>query len=552
MSKFGFSRFRTSRGRLLAILIAVLAPIGGLMAFAAWTNYKFTAASLDRDYALLTANYEGRIRVWIRGIERSLVAAVSGVASLAELDEECQQAVRRIVSGTLGFKALHVALSNGNRCFYSIGPALPEQRVAGYARQALEGGIVYTPVAGPRISDTRLFFSREKDMRDIVFVAQRSPGDGIPGWTATLLVDLEFLGNVIAMGETYRDVVVALILPDRHVVASLGLQAMEAQWQPQAELPTDIRRWSGQGSDGTERIYAIQPIFGRDLSILAAFSVADMQSAWWHFLVLLGMPFLVLASLTVAFLRASDLYIIRWLRRLEGTARARSQLKEVRVDISPSMPSEIRSFSMAFNDMADAEEARRAALQAALDDNRFLVRELHHRVKNSLQVIQSYLAIERRAKQGQSREVLVDAELRVHILSIAYRIALADGVIRPVDLADFLGQMAPLVSNHVFQRGQVASVETAAGPTALDLEKIAALGFLIADVLLRAAKAEPEFKISLVPFADEETQSVEIRADRAIDVGPEPRINRGLCAQLGATPIMDPVKGRIAGWRWRK
>ena len=551
MSKLGFSRFRTSRGRLLAILLAVLTPIAGLMAAAAWTNYKFTAASIDRDYALLTSNYEGRVRVWIHGMERAMVAAVSGVATLADNDQECGQAVRRIVSGTIGFKALHVALANGHGCFYSAAPAMSEARVAGYGQAAVERGIMLIPAAGMRMSEARLFFSQESDMRDVVFVARSTAGDGIQGWKATLLVDSEVLANVISLGEPYQGAQVALIQPNRHVVASRGLRAGVSQWLPQAEIPADAHRWLGTGVDGQTRIYAFRPVLGRELSILAGFDAGEMERARLNFLFLLGMPFLVLASLTAAFVRASDLYILRWLRRLEATARARSQLREVRVAISPSMPTEIRNFSIAFNDMAEAEETRRAALQEALDRNQFLVRELHHRVKNSLQVIQSYMAIERRSKLGEARDALLDAELRVHILSIAYRIALADGVIRPVNLGDFLGQMIPVVVSNAFQNAQQAIVEPMAEPMMLDLEKVVALGFLTADALLRAAKAGPQFCIRLILTDAGGLQSLSLVADRPLNLGEEPRMNRGLTAQLGATPVNGCPGDVVAGWRWR-
>lgn len=551
MSRFGFSRFKTSRGRLLAILLAVLAPIAGLMAIAAWANYKYIAASIDRDYALLTTNYEGRVRVWIRGVERSLVASVSGVATLAGTRDECQQAVRRIVGGTLGFKALRVTFPNGLSCFYSAQDTLGDASVGALARQASETGIPYTPTAGPRIADTRLFFSEQPDMRDVVFVARQPAGDGFEGWEAALVVDSEFLANVIALGEPYPGSLVALILPNRHAVVSRGAGAEGKTWQPKGDLPMDARRWPAQGDDGIGRIYAYRPVLERNLSILAAFDAAETSNAWRNFLIMLGLPILVLASLTIVFLRASDLYIIRWLRRIEATARARSRLKDARVEMSPSMPSEIQSFSQAFNDMADVEQTRREALEHTLAENRFLVRELHHRVKNSLQVIQSYLALERRTRSGAARLAVADAEIRVQILSIAYRLALADGVIRPVSVADFLDQVIPLISNTVFQPGQVALVVPGSSPAALDLEKLVALGFLIADALMRAAEAEEQFLLNLELAAEEDVQVLRIVADRPITLGPAPRLNRGLTTQLGATSIADEAAMVIAGWRWK-
>ena len=536
---------------MLAILLAVLAPIAALMAVAAWTNYKAIASNIDRDYALLTTNYEGRVRVWIRGIERALVASVSGIASLAETPDECQQAVQRIVSGTVGFKALRVTFASGMRCFHSTQTSFQDASVGALARQAIDSGISYAPAAGPRISDTRLYFSEKPDMRDVVFVARRPSGEGIQGWEAALVVDSDFLANVIAIGEPYPGSLVALILPNRHIVVSRGAGAGERTWQPRGDLPSVAQRWPATGGDGIGRIYAYRPILERDLSILAGFDATEMSNAWRNFLILLGLPFLVLASLTIAFLRASDLYIIRWLRRIEATARARSQLTDARVELSSSMPSEIQSFSRAFNDMADAEQARREALERALNENRFLVRELHHRVKNSLQVIQSYLALERRTRSGAARVAVGEAEIRVQILSIAYRLALADGIIRPVNIADFLNQVIPLISNTIFQAGQKAQVAPTPSLAVLDLEKLVALGFLIADAMMRAAEGAEQFVLTLELSAEEDAQALQIVADRSIALGVVPRLNRGLMTQLGAIGIAEGPEFLLAGWRWK-
>ena len=65
-----------------------------------------------------------------------------------------------------------------------------------------------------------------------------------------------------------------------------------------------------------------------------------MERARLNFLFLLGMPFLVLASLTAAFVRASDLYILRWLRRLEQIVHhsTRSDVLEyLRKTVLPAM-----------------------------------------------------------------------------------------------------------------------------------------------------------------------------------------------------------------------
>ncbi|MDP8997133.1 MAG: GAF domain-containing protein [Pseudomonadota bacterium] len=65
--------------------------------------------------------------------------------------------------------------------------------------------------------------------------------------------------------------------------------------------------------------------------------------------------------------------------------------------------------------MAIERERNERKLKAALDRHQFLLREMNHRVKNSLQIVASMLAL-------QSRDV-ADVELEAHLNEASYRVA---------------------------------------------------------------------------------------------------------------------------------
>ena len=199
--------------------------------------------------------------------------------------------------------------------------------------------------------------------------------------------------------------------------------------------------------------------------------------------------------------------------------------------------------------MVEEQEVRQRRLQTALDDNRFLVRELHHRVKNSLQVVQSYIGLSKRDHRDEARLALADAECRVHVLSAAYRFTLADGEMQPVRIDLFLDDVVTMISNLIRSRDQwvTSRIETAA---TLSVDRIIPLGFLVADVASRALRGTPGVRIT-VEVLDVDASAIEVglEVDRDIEHSAPPRLFAGLLTQIEAVQTQEP-HGRSLG-RWR-
>jgi hypothetical protein len=288
-----------------------------------------------------------------------------------------------------------------------------------------------------------------------------------------------------------------------------------------------------------------------DLYVIASFDTALERAARTQFLVLLLAPLLTLVLLSLVYLRAIDRHCIHWLRNIEAAARARTTLSTARAVVAPDMPYDIRSVAEAFNTMVDEQEVRQRRLQTALDDNRFLVRELHHRVKNSLQVVQSYIGLTKRDYRGEARMALADAECRVHVLSAAYRFTLAVGEMQPVRVELFIEDVATMIANLLDPRDNWLStlVDTRA---VLSVDRIIPLGFLIVDVASRGIRSAPglALKLSVVDL-DSETIEITIDADRDVAHSAPPKLFAGLLAQVEAVQSRAP-QGRLLGaWQVR-
>lgn len=541
-----YRKLKSSRSRLVAIMLTVFAPIASLMAVAAWSNLQFTTNAIQRDYALQTNNAVSRLRIWLRGIERSLVTSASALATLEHQATPCADTAQRITRAVSGIDALIVRFSAGNTCAYTPDTtditAITSKAAAGYAFKGV----------GPDVAGARIYLDPAGKQQAVILQVEANLERG-GDWSATALIDPSVLRGAVALGDRYPGSVLAIAMSDGRIVATNGADGAGDAWLPADHGAIKGGQRVAEGRDGVYRYYISQPLIGDGIYVFAGFDRREISSARNQFLLLLAMPLLVLGSLALVFMRAIDLYVLRWLGRIEVAVRERQQLKSARIAISPSMPAEIGHLAFAFNEMAQAEEQRRGALESALEENRFLIRELHHRVKNSLQVVQSYIAIEAREKSGDVRNALVDAEQRVKIMSIAYRIAMADGTIRSVDLGEFVAQTVQALAGRL-GRAQIIRQDGDNAAIRLELEKVIALGFLMADACSRASEAAERFILSLRLEQTETDDALVLRSDTPLTLSPEPRINRGLMLQLEATHVKadEGDTSIVAGWKWTR
>ena len=81
-------------------------------------------------------------------------------------------------------------------------------------------------------------------------------------------------------------------------------------------------------------------------------------------------------------------------------------------------------------------------LQASLRDKDALLKEVHHRVKNNLQVITSLLRLEgRRAVEPRTRSALADMQGRIGSMAMLHESLYRSGTFASVDLGDYLGKV---------------------------------------------------------------------------------------------------------------
>jgi PAS domain S-box-containing protein len=89
------------------------------------------------------------------------------------------------------------------------------------------------------------------------------------------------------------------------------------------------------------------------------------------------------------------------------------------------------------------QKAGEAALQATLREKDALLKEVHHRVKNNLQVITSLLRLESgRSTLAATKSVLTDMQGRIHAMALLHETLYGSRTFAAVELAEYLRKLA--------------------------------------------------------------------------------------------------------------
>ncbi len=178
-------------------------------------------------------------------------------------------------------------------------------------------------------------------------------------------------------------------------------------------------------SDGQERVFSVVPIVPGLAYALGSYAPGDSGVAGFRLANISAILFtlaLFFVSLTVAYF-AVDHLVLRHVRELRGQMRHfavgdRTQLPRV----IREAPSEIADVSQTFHNMARILIRDEEQMETAVAEKTVLLKEVHHRVKNNLQLIASIINMQSRLlADPDAKAVLRSVQDRVASLATIYR-----------------------------------------------------------------------------------------------------------------------------------
>jgi two-component sensor histidine kinase len=217
--------------------------------------------------------------------------------------------------------------------------------------------------------------------------------------------------------------------------------------------------WSGKDGRHRERAYSAAPLGDNGVFlILSAPSPGLVSWAWINPISRLVLPLLAFALALGAVLYAAERAVIRWIIYLQRVAAIYAKGRfTVRPLQAERAPPEIRELAATLDDMAGAIVARDASLMDSLAEKDALMREIHHRVKNNLQIITSLLNMQQRAlTDPAAKAAMNDTRQRITALAQIYRALYQGPDLKRVDLRPFMEELtAQLLAGDISTSGAV-------------------------------------------------------------------------------------------------
>jgi signal transduction histidine kinase len=540
--------FPDVKTRLLALVGFIIVPVALLTIVLASTAHQSFSSGIDREWRQTTEEYAVRTRVWLRGAARTLLTSAAIAASAPEDERRCDAMLRDVVAANGGYEAIRVDFGDGGSC---VGAADPQSaNFAGEAARRLR-------------SEPRVELTREVSIaagvlaghgQSVLALQAEAPKSASEKWTATALIDPAALARLFEFDPERGDIV-ALMEAGQKIVAVSGTSATDPNWLPAAEptIGADYEVASASSRTGATFDYATQPVLGSDFYILSRFDSSARRMAELRTLVLVGAPLAMLAILYFAYSRAIQSELLNWIDGIKAAMLARQAGGGARLaPESDAMPTELRDLAASYNEMVRESEIREQSLKTSLAENEFLLRELNHRVKTSLQIIQSYLSLTRRLDHSSGEHASVAAiEARVQVLSIAYRKALSEGRMRDVWIRPFAEEIFDNLSDS-FQRPGLTLELRADVAGALMIDRAIPFGLALVEGVLAGLAAEDAHLVS-VRIGELDDLRIELRvgADGALALDrPNAKLMAGLALQLEAS-VESPDVGSIVRWRFR-
>jgi two-component sensor histidine kinase len=248
--------------------------------------------------------------------------------------------------------------------------------------------------------------------------------------------------------------------------------------------------WGQADRTGQDRLYAVAPLVQQDVFVVISAPAQGLLSwAWLNPISALALPLLAFALSLIAVWIVAERGVVRWIAYLQRIAaiyaRGRFSIRPVQAERAPP---EIRDLAETLGAMAATIVARDGALMEHIAQKDAMLLEIHHRVKNNLQIISSLLNMQQRAlSDPAARAAISDTRQRISALALIYRALYQSPDMRRVDLREFLEELVgQLITGDGGQR--LARTDLACDSAVIDPDRLAPIALFAVEAVSNACK----------------------------------------------------------------
>ena len=545
------------RVRLALLVLVAAVPLLLLAATLAWQNYRLAVGVSAETAMRLRESAIARQDSAVSGAEQMLQALGEGGELLAGDPQTCHQRL----AGVLAFQAARysniVVETAGGAPHCSAQPVpsgrpradeMADQallaRANGQDRLVL-GPIRVSPLTGRRIIPVAYPIRRRGTLEGYLYAGlridwfARAAGAPLPDIPALWLVDSS--GQIVQVAATGTSGLPLAPVLARLLASPQVLDAPSAGGQPYAYASTGLR-------DG--------------YSLIVAYPAAEDRAAALDLLIRrvgqLGLLLLVgLAAVAIG----THLALVEPLSQLSRAVERWRSSGRFEPAVIHHPPTEIRALAATFAEATLAVADHAARHQVSVAQQELLMREIHHRVKNNLQIVASLLNLQAsRIRVPEARAEFASARDRVRALATLHRHLYMQGEVHTIDMPGFLVELC----SQLFQAmgevpGQRIQLAIEASPLQMSSDQAVPLSLVVTEAVSNALKyAFPDRRsghITVRLTSDEHNADLLVEDDGVgipagqIDTEAGPRdglgitLIRGFARQLGATLTVHEEAG---------
>lgn len=326
------------------------------------------------------------------------------------------------------------------------------------------------------------------------------------------------LANLVRTGYLPESVSLAIADETGRVFGDTPITSIPEEWIEAVNETRDAQLFRADETDGSTVDVALRPV--GDSNIYAV--IARPSYGLWNDLFVrpatsFGLPLLAFAVTLLSAWLAIDGLVLRWISRLTRTVRiygaGRYQFKAG--NSFSDAPSEIRSLARAMEVMAQDIDHRDRDLKEAIATRDAAVKEIHHRVKNNLQIVTSFLNLQgRQLKDPQAKEAISATRHRIDALAIVHQTLYQNERLESVDMRPFLTGLLNHLSDALGMTESGINLVQTYDDIQRDADDAIPMALFIVEAVTNAMKyafEEDGGEVAVNLTADSETVTLEIR-----------------------------------------
>ena len=406
----------TLRRRLLLIVTIALLPIVLVSIFQGVERVQRDVddvrAQLTQSAKSTAENYQS-----VFNAGEQIMRAVGSIADVRAMTGNCDSILADAMIGVSYFTNLSRVDTNGTLMCSALplakGINIKDRDTFQQAKKSNE--LIVTPLTVSRATGLKVIGSQ---------LALHKPDGSFDG-TLAITLDLHWFDYLLRQHPAPAGVTVAVFDSNGVILASNNeaVAPAFAQAALKAGAPDGASLDARDGA-GHAWHFGLASLVGK--SIFVAYGEREsvlFAQTYLHVGIDFLLPIFMILFAWTAIWVATDRQVTHWIGYLRRIASAyRSGHYAIRPDLVGA-PAEFQSLGEALSEMADNIQDRDRRLRESVNLKTTLIREIHHRVKNNLQIVMSLLSIQaNQVKDAGAREALMQAQTRINALALVHRI----------------------------------------------------------------------------------------------------------------------------------